>query len=88
MLGSTYSRFKTEDCTECGDIVEDALPCDFCGAMACQECFRETWKTCPDCGKSGCKKHFDGMYCLGCIQANDEDILEEARLMTEPEEKT
>jgi hypothetical protein len=73
MLGSTYSRFKTEDCVECGDIVEDALPCDFCKTkiMACQHCFSETWKDCPGCGRIGCKSHFDGMYCKECINEDN-----------------
>ena len=64
MLGSTYSRSKTEDCVECDDVVEDALPCDFCSKeMACQHCFSEVWKECPRCGRRGGRKHFDGMYC-------------------------
>jgi len=70
MLGSTYSRFKTEDCVECGDIVEDALPCDFCNDMACQHCFSEEWKECPDCGRRGCREHFEGMYCKECSNDN------------------
>ena len=87
MLGSTYSRYKTEDCAECGDIVEDALPCDYCGKMSCQDCFRDVWKVCPDCGLRGCKDHFDGMYCKNCIEEQRKDYTEEAWLMTEGEEK-
>ena len=66
MLGSTYPRFKTEDCVECSDVVEDALPCDFCEIMACHQCFRDIWQVCPDCGRIGCRKHFNGMYCKEC----------------------
>ena len=84
MIGSTFSRFKTEDCVECDDIVEDALPCDFtegdtckcCGKMACRDCFREVWKECPDCGRRGCRGHFEGMYCKECIEEQRKDYTE------------
>ncbi len=71
MLGSPVSRFKTEDCVECGDVVEDALPCDFSGEMGCQHCFSEIWKTCPDCGRTGKREYFDGMYCKECIKESE-----------------
>ena len=71
MIGSIYSRFKTDDCVECRDVVEDALPCDFCGKMACQHCFREVWKVCFGCGRIGGKEHFDGMYCKECANADN-----------------
>ena len=78
MLGSTYSRFKTEDCVICREPFENLMPCDFtegdtckcCGALACQHCFSETWKECPDCGRRGCREHFDGMYCKECSNDN------------------
>ena len=71
MIGSAYSRFKTEECVECSDIVEDALPCDFCRKMACQHCFSEKWKTCAKCGRTGCRGHFDGMYCFECNEGDE-----------------
>ena len=71
MIGSTYSRFKTEDCAECKLPFEDVMPCDFCEKHhACMECF-ENWRECPDCGRIGSKEHFDGMSCKGCSNDND-----------------
>ncbi len=71
MLGSTYSRFKTEDCVECKLPFETVMPCDFCEALACMEHFQETWKECPDCGRRGCTEHFDGMYCKECMKESE-----------------
>ena len=73
MIGSTYSRFKTEDCSVCDDVVEDALPCDFCGKMACQACFREIWKECAKCGRRGCREHIEGRYCSECIEGDENE---------------
>ena len=70
MLGSTYSRFKLEDCTVCKLPFEDIMPCDFCEAMACKNDFQNVWKVCADCGRIGCRCHFDGMYCKECNNEN------------------
>ena len=62
------SRCILEDCKECGDPQISLWPCDFCREeCACDECFREVWKTCPECGQTGGLKHFDGMYCYDCV---------------------
>ena len=74
MIGSTHSRYKTEECVECREQHENVMPCDFsergtckcCEAKVCQYHFRETWKTCAKCGRTGCREHFDGMYCFEC----------------------
>jgi len=76
-------RFFTADCAECGEVVgnpgDHVMPCDFtengtckcCGNVVCGDCFREIWKECPDCGRRGCREHFDGMYCFECIKENN-----------------
>jgi len=72
MIGSTHSRYKTEECVECREQHENVMPCDFdsCKAKVCMYHFQETWKTCAKCGRTGCRGHFDGMYCFEC---NEED---------------
>jgi hypothetical protein len=69
-------RFFTADCAECSDVVGGPgsliMTCDYCEKTACEDCFRNVWKECPDCGRRGCRKHFDGMYCLKCIEHGDE----------------
>lgn len=79
MIGSAYSRFKTEDCSICKLPFETVMPCDFCGAFACMEHFRESWKECPDCGLYGCGEHFDGMFCKECIEEQQKDYTEEEK---------
>lgn len=68
------SQHLLVDCRECGtpsgDPGHPTWPCDFCDDTACDFCFKETWKECPSCGRTGCKKHFDGMFCLECINEN------------------
>ena len=60
------------DCIECGypsgGPGHPVKGCDFCEASACLFCWKEVWKECPDCGRMGCRKHFDGMYCHECIK--------------------
>lgn len=69
------SQHLLTDCRECGTPCGNPghpiLSCDFCDNMACEFCFREIWKECPKCGRMGCRKHFDGMYCRECV---DEDL--------------
>lgn len=67
MQGSTYSRFKTEDCEECKLPFEEVVLCEVCEKPFCVDCTKY-WKTCPECQIMGCKEHFDGMYCKECVK--------------------
>ena len=79
MIGRRVSRFKTEDCVLCQLPFETFALCEFCDSIFCEDC-KKYWKTCANCGREGCKEHFDGMYCKECHK----DKLEEV-LMNEPE---
>jgi len=65
MIGSTYSRFKTTVCSDCKDPFEDIDQCEVCEKPYCKDC-QKYWKICADCGRMGCRCHFDGMYCKEC----------------------
>jgi len=58
------------DCRECGVPQISVWSCDFCDEGACDFCYQEVWKQCPECSRIGCREHFDGMYCWECVAAS------------------
>jgi hypothetical protein len=70
-------QFITNDCAECGEPQISLEPCEFCGAGFCTDTntYADTcWNRqpqCVDCRRKGCRSHFDGMFCLECISAED-----------------
>ena len=60
-------RFLTEDCVACGDPQISLEQCEFdCDAGFCESPCWQNQKQCAGCGRVGCKKHFDGMFCHEC----------------------
>lgn len=65
-------RFLMNDCMECGDPQISVNCCEFdCFEGSCDFCYQQVWRQCPECGRTGCKEHFDGMYCRECINDSE-----------------
>lgn len=76
-----------EDCALCGSANDKVTECEFdnCNAVFCDdretfsECCWNRQRKCPDCGRQGCAKHFDGMYCNECRAVEDKELAEAGR---------
>lgn len=62
------------DCFACGESQEGLHSCEFdcengfCddGETYSESCWNTQTKQCVGCGRTGCKSHFDGMFCNEC----------------------
>ena len=72
-----------EDCALCGSATDKVAQCEFdpCKAVFCDD--RETYSECcwnrqprcVDCGRQGCRDHFDGnLFCYECIEAETKEL--------------
>jgi hypothetical protein len=70
-------NFVTTDCAACDEPQIGLENCEFgCGKGFCNDgrgfsCWWTRTYQCAGCGRTGCREHFDGMYCHECKRGGE-----------------